>query len=249
MSGYGLYDGFADLYDEFWAQAYLADARAGLEQFFLPRIPEGGRVLDVCCGPGRLVRALADLGFDVEGVDGSAQMIELARRNSPDSRFHVADVRSFRLDPPADAVICTFDSVNHFESIDELSEMFACVADSLVAGGLFCFDFNTDEGFRANDDEDLTLVEDGRAAVIRSRYFPERKRGVSEGAVFRRDGDCWRRSDVRIPEYCHPSSELLGALESAGFEIAAVLDADEDWKMPLGEGRRFVLAFARTGAG
>ena len=50
---------------------------------FLRHVPVGGRILDLGCGPGRDIRAFASLGFDVTGVDASAAMVELARRNSP----------------------------------------------------------------------------------------------------------------------------------------------------------------------
>lgn len=43
------------------------------------QLPKGGRVLDYGCGPGRLSRLLAAMGFQVKGVDTSAGMIEQAR--------------------------------------------------------------------------------------------------------------------------------------------------------------------------
>lgn len=244
MSEYRLYDVFARLYDEHWAQGYLADAREGLERYFVPRIPAGGRVLDVCCGSGRIVRWFADQGFEAIGVDGSEAMIELARRNAPESEFHAADVRDFRLDRPADAALSTFDSINHMETIAEVAQVFRNVSRSLVPGGWFCFDVNTDEGFRANDDEEYVSVDKTRAAIVRSRYDPRLELGKSVVTLFEREGegDCWKRSDTVIPEYCHPTAALLEALEASGFEGPAILTADGDWKMPLGEGRLFFIA-------
>ena len=49
---------------------------------FLDSLPAGGRILDLGCGPGRDAKAFTDLGFDVTGIDGSAAMVELARRNA-----------------------------------------------------------------------------------------------------------------------------------------------------------------------
>ena len=51
----------------------------------------GGRVLDVGCGPGTVLRVLTRV-FDVTGVglDASPKMIEAARREAPDvAEFHV----------------------------------------------------------------------------------------------------------------------------------------------------------------
>jgi len=242
VSEYRLYDVFAEVYDEHWAQGYLADAREGLERFFVPRIPAGGRVLDVCCGSGRMARWFADRGFEIAGVDGSPAMIELARKNAPSGDFHVADVRDFRLAPPAHAALSTFDSVNHLETIAEVARMFSNVGRSLVQDGWFCFDVNTDAGFRANDGEEYVSVEDDRAVFVESRYEPEFQIGKSRITIFRPSGGDWKRFDSTIPEYCHPTADLLEALEAAGFEGPTILKADEDWKMPLGEGRLFVLA-------
>ena len=57
---------------------------------FLDLIPAGGRILDLGCGPGRDARAFARLGFDVTGVDGSAAMVELARRNTSCPIHHMS---------------------------------------------------------------------------------------------------------------------------------------------------------------
>lgn len=242
MSTYTLYDEFAKIYDEHWAQGYLADAREGLERYFIPRVPPGGRVLDVCCGSGRMARWFADQGFEAVGVDGSGAMIELARLNTPNGEFQVADARDFQLEQPADAALSTFDSINHLETVAEVAQVFQNVSRSLVPGGWFCFDVNTDEGFRANDEEEYFSVDENRAAFVRSRYEAGLQIGKSEVTIFRREGDCWKRSDTLIPEYCHPTAALLEALEGAGFEGATILTADGDWKMPLGEGRLFVMA-------
>ena len=51
------------------------------------------RVVDLGCGTGEHARFLASEGFDVTGVDRSAELIEEARRNAPASlRFAEADL-------------------------------------------------------------------------------------------------------------------------------------------------------------
>lgn len=55
-------------------------------------VPEGLRVLDCGCGTGRLLAALKpDRGV---GVDFSAKMVEIARRDFPNLEFCVADVEN-----------------------------------------------------------------------------------------------------------------------------------------------------------
>ena len=48
---------------------------------------EEGVVVDLGCGTGILSRIVAEAGYDVLGLDQSAQMLKIARRNAPQARF------------------------------------------------------------------------------------------------------------------------------------------------------------------
>lgn len=48
-------------------------------QNFLDAIPEGGRVLDLGCGPGNSARMMRDAGLEVEAIDASPEMAAIAR--------------------------------------------------------------------------------------------------------------------------------------------------------------------------
>jgi SAM-dependent methyltransferase len=50
------------------------------------------RVLDVGCGAGPLTEALINAGFEVTGIDSSAELLELARANVPTAHFVHASV-------------------------------------------------------------------------------------------------------------------------------------------------------------
>ena len=45
------------------------------------------KIMDVGCGAGPLTRALVDAGFDVTGVDTSAELLRIARANVPTAHF------------------------------------------------------------------------------------------------------------------------------------------------------------------
>jgi 2-polyprenyl-3-methyl-5-hydroxy-6-metoxy-1,4-benzoquinol methylase len=75
----------------------------------LPR----GRLLDVGCGEGWLARELADRGFDVVGIDGSAPLIERARQGGGATSFHTLRYDDLIADPrsaggPYDVAVCNF---------------------------------------------------------------------------------------------------------------------------------------------
>lgn len=49
-------------------------------RFLVSRLPRGGRVLDVATGTGLVAAELIRRGFEVTGVDQSAEMLDVARR-------------------------------------------------------------------------------------------------------------------------------------------------------------------------
>ena len=72
---------------------------SGVRGFVADRLPDGDRVLDVCCGTGSLAMRLANDGRQVVGVDLSPRHIEWARLRARDAgldhdqlRFEINDV-------------------------------------------------------------------------------------------------------------------------------------------------------------
>lgn len=245
MAERGSYNEFAAYYDVYWAAGYLRDLAEGLEETILPLVPPRARVLDLCCGTGRLAGWLSERGFHVIGLDNSAAMLAAARRNAPDATFVEADARSFALPQRVDLVLSTFDSVNHFASLDELEQVFRCVHAALSDDGLFCFDFNTKEGFEYAGDETYAALGEDHVCVSRSAWDSEAGRGVSLLTVFEREGDMWRRTDAEVLEYHHEQRDIEDRLERTGFGRPRVFDAVDDFGMPHGDGRLFLLTRPR----
>jgi SAM-dependent methyltransferase len=242
IARYRLYDAFAPFYDLYWGDWYLDDCRAGLAELVLPRIPAGGRVLDLCCGTGQLARWLMACGFEVTGLDGSEAMLERARRNAPDAQLVCADAREFRFEEPFDAVLSTFDSVNHFATLEDVRAVFDNVYEALAPGGLFVFDVNTQTGFLDAADESYITEDGGPVCIVRASYDAKQGVGISKVTGFLQEGELWRRVDFEIPEFHHPVKDLKRALREVGFRAAEMLDAVEDLGMPRANGRVFLIA-------
>ena len=69
----------------------------------------GGLVVDLGCGSGIWARALTDAGYDVLGVDGSADMLRIARRRAPRARLEQASILDYT--PPSCAAITALGEV------------------------------------------------------------------------------------------------------------------------------------------
>jgi ubiquinone/menaquinone biosynthesis C-methylase UbiE len=55
-------------------------------------VSPGEKILDLGCGSGRLLEILKDKNIDYFGIDGSENLIKIAKRNYPDFKFQIADV-------------------------------------------------------------------------------------------------------------------------------------------------------------
>ncbi|MFH1499469.1 MAG: methyltransferase domain-containing protein [Verrucomicrobiota bacterium] len=98
----------------------------------------GGRAIDLGCGcSGRFVDLLLARGFEVEGVDVSARMIELALARHPQVRFHHADVCEWAFPHSCD-FITGWDSLWHLP-LSQQEPVMRKVLAALAPGGVFIF--------------------------------------------------------------------------------------------------------------
>ena len=136
------YDGWAWLYDKTMGPEYGKDQLAMLRRVLLPRLPQKAEILDLCCGTGQMVRWLLDEGYQVTGLDSSEEMLTCAKRNAPSGIYVLEDARKYRAVDKFHAVFSTSASLNHVPTIEDLSQIFANVRDSLHRRGTFVFDLN-----------------------------------------------------------------------------------------------------------
>ncbi|MGH7694006.1 MAG: class I SAM-dependent methyltransferase, partial [Gemmatimonadaceae bacterium] len=77
-------------YSTAWYSTFLdtipAEQTASEVAFISRQIPlaSHGRILDVCCGPGRHANQLARAGYRVVGIDNNAAAIARAREGAPE---------------------------------------------------------------------------------------------------------------------------------------------------------------------
>jgi SAM-dependent methyltransferase len=91
-----------------------------------------GAALDAACGTGRISELLARRGHRVLGVDGSPDMLDLARARVPDAEFRPGDLHRLPVDDDAvDLVVCSL-ALTH---VPDLRPVFAEFARVLRPGG------------------------------------------------------------------------------------------------------------------
>jgi len=211
------YDSFAHIYDEHWGW-FSQNSLEALSVLLLPRLHSGARVLDLCCGAGHLTARLASLGLDLTGLDGSREMLGYALRNAPGVPLLQADARMFGLRQVFDAVVSTFDSLNHVLASGELDAVFASVRSCLLPGGIFVFDLNTHLGYLEHWGGTTLIPGDGYSVSTWSSYDPGRRIGVFRAEIRVGSGDSERAKTVELWQRHHSDRRVRAGLKSAGFQ-------------------------------
>lgn len=100
-------------------------------------------ILDVACGTRILAKELMNIGFKVSGIDISEDMINIAKENTKDNSFKVADMKDFKLNRKFDIITCAFDSINYITNNKDMEKTLSNIFNHLENNGFFIFDINT----------------------------------------------------------------------------------------------------------
>ncbi len=120
-----------------------SEAKAFIERLISHLRPRAGAwMLDVACGRGRHAAALADMGFDVTGIDISPGMIAEARSlERSNLQFFVHDMRlPFRINY-FDYAFNFFTSFGYFNTRREHEDALRTIANALKPGGSLVIDY------------------------------------------------------------------------------------------------------------
>ena len=129
-------DGFADVYDEWYADVTDVDATVAR---MVRLAGAGGRVLELGVGTGRLAVPMTEAGLRVVGIDSSEAMLAKLRERDPDRRVGamLGDISGELPAGPFDVVLVAYNTI--FNLLDEHDQalLFRHVAGCLAAGGAF----------------------------------------------------------------------------------------------------------------
>ena len=219
-----MYTAFASVYDRLmadvdyleWAGFYHALLKAyGIHQ---------GKVCECACGTGAITILLAEAGYQMTGVDASADMLfeasQKARRAGAMIPFVKQDMRALRLHRQMDAVLCTNDGMNYLPGENDLSRFFLSAYEVIRPGGALLFDLSTPyklehvlgNRFWGNDAEDITYL-------WQNHFSPGKQCVDLDLAIFvKQAGGLYQRIDESQRQYAYSADTIRNLLERAGFE-------------------------------
>ena len=117
-------DVFCKVYNEFGWNYYPEAFGEQLLTWLSRRGIAVRTALDLACGTGVLCRILKKAGIASRGMDFSEGMIAIARSESPDIPYDVADMTIYRPEMQFDLVTCTGDAVNHIPDLSDVGKIF-----------------------------------------------------------------------------------------------------------------------------
>ena len=197
---------------------------------------ERNLVLDLGCGTGTLTELMAEVGFDMMGIDMSPEMLQIAMEKRAESGHDIMylcqDMRELELYCTVGTVICVCDSINYVLEDEEVIETFRRVNNYLYPKGLFIFDFNTVYKY-SEVIGDTTIAENREDCSFIWDNFYEEESHINEYdlTIFVREEtemDVFRRFQETHYQRGYDLQEMLHFVKAAGLEFVVAFDADTE---------------------
>lgn len=177
------------------------------------------KILDFCCGYGRLSKVISASGFDVTGIDLSDYFIEKAIKDSREKNLNIkfikCDARTFNEFGKYNLVISFFTSFGYFT--DEENEItFQNLCKSVIQKGWIVFDyFNPDFVINNLDGAEEILIDHIKFKISRKIENNRVKKLIE---VFTEDNKEEYVESVRIYSY----NDLNDLFVKNGFVVEKV---------------------------
>lgn len=186
-----------------------------------------GLVVDLGCANGYLLKELAKKGFDAFGLDISAELIRIAKKELPKATFVCGSFfdKDFKI-PSCVAVTSLSECFSYLGELTpashrkKLDALFSKAYKALVPGGLFVFDM-LEPGYveknlprlRKYETEDFSLISELMPAPKYPNTF------VRDITFFIKKGKTYIRHHEAHTMVLYPKSEVIEMLRSKGFKV------------------------------
>lgn len=177
-----------------------------------------GRVLDLCCGPGRHAVEFARLGFAVTGVDLTPLLLqkgkELAQKEGLAVEWVQEDMRTFKRKNTYDLAVNLFTSFGFFEKKEDNQKVLFNLYESLKEGGTLFLDVMGKEilARRFQETRSCSLPDD--SLFIEKNQVLESWSRIHNRWILIKEG---KAREFQFNLWIYSAQELAAMLEEIGF--------------------------------
>ncbi len=241
------YNGFAYCYDVLNTDADYGRLADKLAAILVENGIADGLVADLGCGTGELSLRLAKRGYEMIGVDASADMLSVFREKcqkntGQDILLLNQPLQALDLYGTIRAAVSSFDTFNHLDAAG-LAQALERIALFLEPGGLLIFDINTPykhKSVLANNAFELKTA-DGLSCHWDNRFCEDGHYTEIALEIFRGDTFVCRE---HFREYIHDFDNFSTMLEQNHFKMLDIQDG-ENFGKPGPKSQRWLLTVQR----
>lgn len=224
------YLGFAEVYDKFMDNVPYDEWTKYLVGLLKENGVKEGIVAELGCGTGNITDRLKAAGYDMIGIDNSAEMLQVAAEKDGDILYLCQDMREFELYGTVGAFVCICDGMNYILDKADLVKVFKLVNTFLDTNGVFIFDLNTIYKYENLLAENVITENRENMSFIWENYY-DREGRINEYdlTIYLKDEEDNKERFFRFDEVHYQKGytvdEIKEAVEEAGMEFVAVYDA------------------------
>ena len=226
------YTNFAKVYDLFMDNVPYDKWVEQIKDILYKENIKDGLICDLGCGTGAITERLANLGYDMIGIDNSYDMLDVAMEkkyaSGHDILYLCQDMREFELYGTVRAIISRCDSLNYIRELSELKEVFSWVNNYLDPNGLFIFDMNTEYKYQnILGDNTFAEVREQASFIWENTYDIDKRINEYDLNLFiKLEGDNYKKFEERHVQKAYTFDEILSAIDSSNMVLEKYLDAD-----------------------
>ena len=242
--------------EDFWRELYpymfpaerFAMAAEQVEQILALAGSRGGKLLDLCCGPGRHSVEFAKHGFEVTAVDGSPFLLEKARERGREAGAAVEwvqdDMRRFSRPDTFDIACSIFTSFGYFADERENLQVLRNVQENLRAGGVFVMEMIGKEWLARNWQNSLvTEFPDGALLLQLPKVLADWCRIQNDWILVK----AGHNRSFQFDHSIYSGRELRDRLAACGFERVQLFGSLQGARYDL-DARRLVAVARKPAA-
>lgn len=224
------YESFARVYDLFMDNIPYEKWCGYLHTLLKKYGVTDGLVLEIGCGTGTMTELLAGCGYDMIGVDNSADMLEIAQEkkeaSGKDILYLQQDMRNFELYGTVHAIVSVCDSMNYITDEADLLKVFRLVNNYLDPGGVFIFDFNTLWKYEQLGESVIAENREESSFIWENWYDPEDQVNEYDLTLFiRNDEGLYEKYEETHYQRGYALETVFRLIGQAGMKLEAAYDA------------------------